>query len=235
DKVSIIDPDILRQLLTYNKFDYKLEPKVREKYLSDIRKELKKGYIVISDDLNYYTSMRHKLKKIAEDFESHFFIIYISTPIEICLEWNKERGKPIPNKIIKKIYSKFDNFDKYNWDFPEATYDMSQIQDLKKEIEVLVDRLKIKVSKSERVSEKEEKGKKLINLNNEKLDKLTRDYVGILLQNSKFLPVKKTIIKARKLFINLYKNQFLKEYEIRTAFKDYLQKRFDIIISDELF
>ncbi|MFX1376116.1 MAG: adenylyl-sulfate kinase, partial [Promethearchaeota archaeon] len=42
DKVSIIDPDILRQLLTPDKFDYKLEPKVREKYLSDISKELKK-------------------------------------------------------------------------------------------------------------------------------------------------------------------------------------------------
>ena len=42
--------------------------------------------------------------QVADDSKIKFFIVYISTPFDICLKWNKLRGKPIPNKIIKKIY-----------------------------------------------------------------------------------------------------------------------------------
>ncbi|MCK4382114.1 MAG: adenylyl-sulfate kinase, partial [Candidatus Lokiarchaeota archaeon] len=50
--VSIIDPDIIRHTMAPNKFNYTLEPIVRERNLTEITKELSKGNIVISDDLN---------------------------------------------------------------------------------------------------------------------------------------------------------------------------------------
>ncbi len=233
-KVKIVDPDIIRQSITPNKFDYKFEPDVREKNLAEIRKELQNGSIVISDDLNYYTSMRHDLKKLADDIKIHFFIINISTPFKICLKWNKLRGKPIPNKIIKKIYRKFDNFGKYSWDYPEAIYDISRIQDLNKEIEDLVEKIKNKVNTSKEILEKEDRVKEFFNLDNQNLDKITRIYVGKLLQNSEFISMKKNIIKTRKLFVKLYKNKSLKESEIANTFKEYLEKRLNIIISEKL-
>jgi tRNA uridine 5-carbamoylmethylation protein Kti12 len=233
-KVKIIDPDIIRQSITPNKFDYTFEPIVREKNLTEVRKELQNGNIIINDDLNYYTSMRHDLKKLADEIKIHFFIIHISTPFEICVKWNKLRGEPIPNKIIKKINKKFDNFGKYSWDNPKATYDLSQIKDLNKEIENLVEMIKNKVSLSIKISEKEEKAESFLNLDNENLDKITRIYVGKLLQNSELVSMKKNIIKIRKLFVKLYKNKSLKESEIVNNFKEYLEKRLNIIISEEL-
>jgi len=233
-KVKIVDPDIIRQSITPNEFDYRSEPEVRENNLTEIKKELQKGSIVISDDLNYYTSMRHDLKKLADDFKIYFFIINISTPFEICLKWNKLRGKPIPNKIIKKINRKFDNFGKYSWDNPEAIYDISQIQDINKEIEDLVERIKNKVNTSKKTLDKGKNLKDISNLDNQYLDKMTRVYVGKLLQNSEFSSMKKSIIKTRKLFVKLNKNKFLKESEIAKSFKEFLEKRLSILISEKL-
>jgi len=233
-KVKIVDPDIIRQSITPNKFDYRFESDVREKNLTEIRKELQDGSIVISDDLNYYTSMRHDLKKLADDTKIYFFIINISTPIETCLKWNKLRGKPIPNKIIKNINKKFDNFGKYSWDNPDAVYDMSKIQDLNKEIEDLVENLKSKVNISKEILDEGKNLKDFSNLDNQNLDKITRVYVGKLLQNSEFSSMKKSIIKTRKLFVKFYKNKSLKESEIANSFKEYLEKRLNVLISEKL-
>lgn len=235
EKIIIVDPDVIRQVITPSQFDYRSEPEVRKKNLIEIREKLHEGNIVISDDLNYYTSMRHDLKKLSEEFNICFFIIHISTPFETCLKWNKMRGKPIPNKIIRRINRKFDNFGKYNWDNPEASYDMSQIQDLNKKGEEVVEKFIVKVNNPKEISEKEGKEKKILNRDNENLDRITRDYVGKLLQDSKLLAMKKTIIKARKLFVKVNKNKILKENDIPIAFRDYLEKRLNIIISKDLF
>ena len=63
---------------------------------------------------------------------------------------------------------------------------------------------------------------------------MTRVYVGKLLQNSEFSSMKKSIIKTRKLFVKLYKNKFLKESEIAKSFKEFLEKRLSILISEKL-
>jgi len=69
---------------------------------------------------------------------------------------------------------------------------------------------------------------------NQNLDKITRIYVGKLLRNPKLMPFKNKIIKTRKRYMKLYKNKALKELEIVTTFKDYLEKNLTIKISDEL-
>ena len=125
-EVKIIDPDLLRDPFSLKIFNFQKEPRIREQTLENVRKYLKKGRIVISDDLNYYTSMRHDLKSIADDLDINFYIIHISTPLELCLKRNEERGKPIPNKVIQKIHDKFDNFKKYRWDYPFKTYSTTQ-------------------------------------------------------------------------------------------------------------
>jgi len=197
---------------------------VREENLKAIEKELKSEFIVISDDLNYYSSMRHDIKEIAEKFDVNFFIIHIATPTEVCIKWNKIRGKPIPSKIIKKIYKKFDNFNKYYWDLPEAQYDLSQIKDIDKEIEELVEELLKKNKISENSIKKEDRIKIFSSIDNENLDKFTRIYVGKLLQNPNYTDLKNEIIKLRKLFIRINKNKVLSESEIYKDFSGYLER-----------
>ncbi len=233
-KVKIVDPDKIRKDLTSNEFDHNIEPLVREKNLNLISEEVIKGFIVISDDLNYYVSMRHDIKKIADNFKINYFIIHISTPLEICIEWNNDRGKPIPNKVIKQIQNKFDKFGRYGWDHPEASYDLSQIRDLDKEIEELVSFLLKQVNLSFEISKSDSILKTSSRLYNHNLDKATRNYVGKLLKDPLLFSFKKKILEVRKLFIKLNKHRLIEgETEIIKIFKDWLEKSQGIKISDE--
>jgi tRNA uridine 5-carbamoylmethylation protein Kti12 len=213
--VKIIDPDIIRENISSGNFDYRLEPKVREYYLTETRKELQQGMIVISDNLNYYSSMRHDLKKLADLFELKFFIIYISTPYNVCLQWNIKRGKPIPNKIIKEVNKKFDYFNKYSWDRPLAEFDLSQIQNL---------------DERENTQESEE----TFNIENENLDQLTRVLVGKLLQDKEFFSLRESILRSRKRFVRLHKNSNLSSDEITQKFREFLEKSLKIKIPMDL-
>jgi len=229
--VKIIDPDKIRKSITPDKFNHKQEPIVRAENLKAIEKELQREFIVISDDLNYFSSMRHDLKMIARKCDVNFFIIHIATPIEVCIKWNKIRGEPISNKIIKKIYKKFDYFNKYSWDLPEAQYDLSQINDIDKEIEELVEELLKKNKIAENSLKKEERIKTFSSIDNENLDKFTRIYVGKLLQNPNYTDLKNKIIKLRKLFIRINMNKVLSEAEIYEDFRSYLERKLNIKIT----
>ena len=226
NKVKIIDPDIIRDKTFPNGFDFKKEPKIREKNIQSVRKHLIKGYIVISDDLNYYSSMRHDLKLIADSLNIKFYIIYISTPLKLCLERNVERGKPIPNKVIKNIYNKFDNFNKYKWDTPFETYDITQTRDIIKFIKILSN--KIALNLQEQKESKESLQNKPSTSILKELDLITRKSVGELLKNPKYLVSKKAILEYRKSFIKSRSDEELDVDKILEDFKLYLDKKLKV-------
>ena len=230
-KVKIIDPDIIRDALTPDKFDYQQEQLVRKYNLGEVKKGLKEGYIVISDDLNYYSSMRHDLKLITEDVNLSFFIIHISTPLEICLKWNEKRGGLLPESVIKDVARKFDSFDKYKWDYPMASINLSEVQNFTKVFEDLMSQITYKIEERDK---RENEGVKLppsSDLYNEMLDKLTRTIVGEILKNSEFNPLKSRILKYRKLYVKLNLNKELEESFISRDFKEYLAKNLHIQLS----
>jgi tRNA uridine 5-carbamoylmethylation protein Kti12 len=219
-EVSIIDPDIIRYDLTGERFDHKKENIVRELNLKRIKTELENENIVISDDLNYFTSMRHDLKEIADSLNLSFFIIYISTPPEVCIKWNEERGKPIPNSVITRIYNKFDDFNKYHWDKPLGKYNLAKINDKTKIILEILE----KVEKELKKRPDEEIIYDKSNEYNEKLDKITRNLVKEFLINEDYLVFKKNIISLRKKYLKEYKNYFQTELEIYKTFREYIEK-----------
>ena len=228
--VSIIDPDVIRKEITPDKFDYKVEQEVRRNNLKLVKKTLKEGQIVISDDLNYYTSMRHDLKNIANNMNISYFIIHISTPMKICLKWNEERGSPIPNKIIIDINEKFDDFGKYNWDTPFDEFDFSKMEDFNQRTKNLLNKIinKIKFDKLRKKGEDQ-----LIqgSLDNEKLDKITRNIVGELMMDPKYHPYRNQIIKCRKNYLKIKINTTINEKEISKSFKEYLENYLNTKIS----
>ena len=210
-----------------NEFNFRKEKKVRKKGLKEIKQALKAGYITISDDLNYYTSMRHDLKKIAENQDLMHVIIHISTPLEICIQWNGLRGTPIPDELIREIQKKFDNFEKYNWEIPLISLDLSKINNIDaKSLEVAS-----LISKEiERKKKKIEHGRPKSDLNtlyNEKLDKITREIIGDLIKNTSNEDKKRKLLRIRKEFILEYRDQRLKEKMIATTFKIYVENKLD--------
>ncbi|MFX1504122.1 MAG: AAA family ATPase [Promethearchaeota archaeon] len=232
--VKIVDPDIIRYNLTPDEFNHDKEQIIRKENLNIIRRELEKGSIVISDDLNYYTSMRHELKIIAEMLDLMFFMIYLATPIEICLKWNDNRGNPIPNTVINKINERIDEFNKYKWDIPDLVYDLSKDIDLNYIINETLAKIQEKREINNSKLEAVVLDNNLKNFDNESLDKITRIYVSSLLHNSTYMSLKKKIIKLRKEYIKENKNRALKESEIIVTFKEFLEKKLNIKISEKL-
>jgi tRNA uridine 5-carbamoylmethylation protein Kti12 len=227
-KVNIIDPDEIRKKLYPEIFDPTQEQHVRNKNVHDIKHALQEGFIVISDDLNYYTSMRHDLKEISENVGVTFYIVHISTPFERCLKWNEKRGKPIPDQVIFKIREKFDAFGKYSWDYPDAIYDLSQYDNLDDVAEDFLDII-MKDSMGSRNSELEKaKINYNSNLDHERIDRITRMVVGEILQNPESLSKKKDILEYRKKYIKASLNKSLSKLEIITSFKEYLEKKLKI-------
>jgi tRNA uridine 5-carbamoylmethylation protein Kti12 len=229
-EVKIIDPDVIRQNLTSNKFEYNKEPLIRNKNLQIIRRELRHGHIIISDDLNYYVSMRHDLKEITDELNLDLFIVHIATPIEFCIKWNEKRGKPIPNKVIWKINNKFDMFNKYSWDMPIATYNLSDISNLSKLIKDFLSILEDRMN-SRKPNVSKESISNINHLYNENLDKITRTYVGTLILKPDLEHFKNDIFKLRKTFIKRNKNKKLGESEVLNNFKKYLKKNLNIEFS----
>ena len=220
--VSIVDPDKIRKNLYSGNFNHKKESIVRKRNLKNIRKALKSGFIVISDDLNYYTSMRHDLKEVAKKVDSSFYIIHISTPMSQCIIWNEKRGKPIPNNVVRNINQKFDLFDTYSWDKPIISIDLSEITNLEEKIKNI---LKIIEQDIKLTSEQYKKSvlKKPMNRYKERLDQVTRKIVNQYASDLKQSPLIPQIIRLRKVFIKENLNNEMSNLDITNQFKLFLK------------
>ncbi|NVM17757.1 MAG: hypothetical protein HWN80_08570, partial [Candidatus Lokiarchaeota archaeon] len=133
---------------------------------------------------------------------------------------------PIPNKVIKNIYNKFDNFDKYKWDTPFDTYDITQTSDGIQFIENLSNKLTVDL-------QEQKKSKQLLQTKpsssiREELDLITRKSVGELLKNPKYHNSKKAILEYRKSFIKSRTDEELDVNKILEDFKLYLDKKLKI-------
>ncbi|TFF90168.1 MAG: adenylyl-sulfate kinase [Promethearchaeota archaeon] len=205
-KVKIIDPDKIRKKLYSGIFNHKKENLVRKKHLREIEKALKKGFITISDDLNYYTSMRHDLKAIADRLQIPFYIIHISTPLTQCIAWNEKRGKPIPNEVLQNIEDKFDLFNTYSWDKPFSSFNLLEIANLETKLKSLREKIEQDINLQLEQSHVDDNAK-VNNQFNESLDQVTRKIVKRYVKDLNNDSLRTQILNLRKAFVkrNLYK------------------------------
>jgi selenocysteine-specific elongation factor len=125
----VISSDDFRGMLSYSSKGFKPERETSVKILYEnaIATGLGNGFIVISDDLNYYKSMRSDLRQIAKRLGSDYDIVFVDTPVEQALKWNQERGSPIPSSLIEEISQKLDPpKGDYKWDTPLVVVDPSK-------------------------------------------------------------------------------------------------------------
>ena len=158
-KIKIIDIDKVRSQLFEAEFLPENEAFVRETAILETRKLLESNSIVIVDDINYFNSMRHEFKQIALELSKHFLILYISTPLNVCLEWNEKRNKPLDEIIITNIADKFDiPGKKYLWDAPFDVIDIST-DDAHKKIIGITDHISELVQNEKKTTDSELKNK----------------------------------------------------------------------------
>ncbi|MFO8020552.1 MAG: AAA family ATPase [Promethearchaeia archaeon] len=231
-EISIVDPDKIREEIAPGTFDFEKESEVRELNLKKVEKELKKGKIVISDDLNYYTSMRRDLKSIANQLNKKAFIIHMNTPLETCLEWNKARGEPIPNDLIIDINQKFDSFTNYSWEEPILKINMERAQKIEINYEELMNKIKKELTLGPNKKEPIDKEKANNQRFNETLEEKTRKIIGELLQKNRNKKKKAKLLKLRKRFVKEHINEPFEVSNISARFKNYLRKILSIEINE---
>jgi selenocysteine-specific elongation factor len=125
----VISSDDFRDMLSYSSKGFKPERETPVKLLYEktIAAGLEQGFLVISDDLNYYKSMRSDLRHIAKRSDSDYDIVFVDTPVEVAIKWNQERGSPIPSSLIEEINQKLDPpKGDYKWDTPLVVVDPSK-------------------------------------------------------------------------------------------------------------
>lgn len=119
--VAVVSSDHFRAMISADekKFEPYRERLAGEMARAAIGAALSNGWITISDDLNYYVSMRRHLSLIAKKLGAGFAVIHVEVPLEKALEWNRKRGTPIPEQLIMDVWSRFElPGAKYGWDRP---------------------------------------------------------------------------------------------------------------------
>jgi tRNA uridine 5-carbamoylmethylation protein Kti12 len=205
-------------------FDPEAEPFIKDLTLNIIDFCLKKDYLVINDDMNYYKSMRHELKQIAEETQAHFILLHIEIPLETALEWNQKRGLPIPQKVIQTVHERFDAPGDYNWDIPlltiqtdETPLELAKETILAKIIPIISSPFEPKMAQPGAVPSI-----------NEKIDKITRDIVAEVAKTTKDSALLKKVSKFR---IDYIKNLDIDEISSEKIGKDFSQ-RLNLFLKD---
>ncbi|MFW9909210.1 MAG: AAA family ATPase [Candidatus Thorarchaeota archaeon] len=127
DCIELVSTDSWRDEQYYSQFEPEKENEVRRKALKMTHSLLQEGKSVIHDDTNYYASMRHELYSIAIKTQCRFGVVYVSTPLKNALDWNAERGNPVPPEVITRISQRFDTpGKKYAWDRPVFSINLAE-------------------------------------------------------------------------------------------------------------
>ncbi len=215
---ATVTSDAFRRMVsTYQrKFEPELEQFVRGATYRTIQEALGCGLIVISDDINYYRSIRRNLKRIADRAKADYAIIYVNTPLEVALKWNKKRGEPVPNSLIEEVYYKLDKpGEKYRWDTPLLVLDPSK-DDLEKLVKHVTDKVhEVIVKKKETQVKKDLPKPSSLRIN---LDRETRRAMGEVLKRYRNLSSAKEISDLRKRIVEEAFEKKLSPHEATSLF-----------------
>ena len=149
------------------------------------------------------------------------------------MKLNESRGSPILNEVIKKIHNKFDTFDKYSWDYTEVIIDPSVSNDLESKVGELIKNHRERLKNIKSMKKKDRNNISIhSNLYAENLEKISRNYVGKLLQIPIYLPIKDKILRLRRRFVKNIRDKSLVEADIIRSFKNFLEKGLKITISE---
>lgn len=72
--------------------DVALEKAARATMYSAVERTLNKNTIVLCDGMNYIKGYRYQLYCQAKNTSTPYCVIHCGTPINLCKEWNLERG-----------------------------------------------------------------------------------------------------------------------------------------------
>jgi len=107
--VAHVEADAIRGFLWRGRFRPRLEGVARRTFLRAVEALLEEGLdLVIADDTNYYASMRRELARLALEREVPWGIAWLDVPLEECLRRNADRGRPVPDEVVRRLHERFE-------------------------------------------------------------------------------------------------------------------------------
>lgn len=76
--------------------------------IEPIIESFNKGKSVVVDALYSKIKFRKELLQAIKDIDCERILIYVNTPLEECIRRNAGRENPLPEFIVKDIYSRFE-------------------------------------------------------------------------------------------------------------------------------
>ncbi|NWF96650.1 MAG: AAA family ATPase [Candidatus Thorarchaeota archaeon] len=126
-RAAVVSTDRWRDSEYYREFRPENETGVRMAAFQQSARLLEEGISVVHDDTNYYVSMRHELRTLALENGCLYAVVYVSTPLDVALDWNRQREQPLPPDVISRISRRLDiPGEKYAWDTPLVTVNLSE-------------------------------------------------------------------------------------------------------------
>lgn len=95
----------MREELNINEYSKAMNKKVFDEMHAKVISNLLKGKNCIFDATNLISTKRKELLEYVKDIDCERILIWVLTDLKIALQRNRERNKPIPNNVIKKMYS----------------------------------------------------------------------------------------------------------------------------------
>ena len=219
--VQVVDSDEIRRKTYQTNFDPDLESFIRNESLYKINELLKQGHHVISDDINYYQSMRHELKEIARKNHTIYLIVFFDVPLETCLKRNKDRGYPIPQDVIEKIQEKFDKpGQKYKWD--SSFYRVTGENSVKDEAVLLAEKIEPYLNQQLKLKSIREEAELSMAM---EIDKITRKLVSTYIKEGERNP--KKVSDLRKEFLKLAAEKSYALKKIKDKFYKFLEENLE--------
>ncbi len=107
--------------------DYTFKDEKEVVYMEDseIIAELREGNNVVVDNTHFNPAHQVRLEKIAKDEGAEFELLFIDTPLEVCIKRNRKRANSVPMEAILDMYRKHiaplrDEKQEYNDNLEEA-------------------------------------------------------------------------------------------------------------------
>ncbi|NET45369.1 AAA family ATPase [Okeania sp. SIO2B3] len=110
DNYTTVSTDAIRSKLYGNETIQGNWHDIETIVLTKISESITAGIPVIYDATNAYRPYRMAILEKLPQQNCYWIAWHIKTPLAICLEWNKQRTRQVPEKIIEKMFQSLKNF-----------------------------------------------------------------------------------------------------------------------------
>jgi predicted kinase len=102
-----VNKDDLRALMDNSKWSNSNEKRVVRVRNFIIADALQNGKNVVCDDTNFHEKHEKELRQIAETYKAKFEVVFVDTPLDVCIARDVKRANPVGANVIRNMWNTY--------------------------------------------------------------------------------------------------------------------------------